>query len=193
MASTASAGSGKTTFRRGLAEYLRRGHRSVVEIDSDGFHNPHQIRYRQGRDSARGYYDDAYDFAALKSRALVPLGPGGNRHIVTKVHDFDSDETVEEQTTVEHDAIVLFDCTFLQRGRLRQYWDEVIYLEVERAVARRRGIARDAAALGGTVAAVDAYDRRYLAAWALYEAEVQPSRQASLVIDNTDFDRPRSA
>jgi uridine kinase len=31
--------------------------RPAVHLDSDGFHNPRDIRYRQGRDSARGYYE----------------------------------------------------------------------------------------------------------------------------------------
>jgi len=186
-------GSGKTTFRRTLAQRLRLGTRQVIEVDSDGFHHTRGIRYRQGRTSARGYYEDAYDFAALERRVLQPLGPGsaGGRRIALKVHDLLSDENVLEETTAEHDSIVLFDCTFLQRGALRDSWDDVIYLAVNGAVARARGVARDAAALGGTVAAGKAYDDRYLPAWAAYEIEEKPRDRATLVVDNTDVDRPR--
>jgi uridine kinase len=51
--------------------------RPVVHLDSDGFHQSRDIRYRQGRESAHGYYEDAYDFSSLVRLTLEPLGPGG--------------------------------------------------------------------------------------------------------------------
>ena len=184
-------GAGKTTFRRALADRLRASSRPVVEVDSDGFHNPRAVRYRQGRASAAGYYEDAYDLAAVEHLVLRPLGPGGDRRIALKIHDLPTDENDLLTATIDASAIVLFDCTFIQRGMLREQWDEVIYLDVEDAVARARGISRDADALGGPSAAADAYDSRYLAACRLYSERENPRERASIVVDNTDLERPR--
>lgn len=186
-------GSGKTTFRRALADELRRGERPVVELDSDGFHHPRGIRYRQGRASGRGYYEDAYDLAALDRLVLRPLGHGGDQRIAVKVHDLASDRVDIVEDRVAANAIVLFDCTFIQRGPLRDAWDEVLYLDVDEDVARARGIARDSAALGGEAAAASAYDTRYLAACRIYRDEERPAERASILIDNTDVHRPRLA
>lgn len=35
------------------------------------------IRYAKGKESARGYYEDAHDYTAFKERLLMPLGPNG--------------------------------------------------------------------------------------------------------------------
>jgi uridine kinase len=144
------------------------------------------VRYRRGRDSARGYYDDAYDFAALADRVLRPLGSGPPFEFATAVHDLASDELVTGATAVaEPDSIVVFDCTFLQRGSLRGLWDAVVWLDCDRAAALRRGVVRDAAALGGEEAAAAAYESRYMAACELYLEQERPFDHASIVVDNT--------
>jgi uridine kinase len=184
-------GAGKTTFRRALAERLRRGSRPVLELDSDGFHHERAVRYRRGPTSARGYYEDAYDLASLERLVLRPLGAGARARIAVKLHDLGTDRPDLVEATVGPRTIVLFDRTFLQRGALRDLWDEVIYLEVDEAVARDRGIARDADALAGPTAAAEAYDGRYLAAGRIYRDEEHPKERASVVVENTDPERPR--
>ncbi len=184
-------GSGKTVFRRALADQLRHLDRTVLELDSDGFHHTRTIRYRQGRVSGRGYYEDAYNLAALESLVLRPLGPDGDRTVAVSVHELATDRVETVQTVVGQDAIVLFDCTFIQRGALREAWDEVLYLDVADDVVRARGVARDSAALGGDAAAEAAYDGRYLAACRIYRDEERPAERASIVIDNTDVHQPR--
>jgi len=180
------SGVGKTTFANDLADAIRTLGRPVIRIDSDGFHHVRAIRHRQGRDSARGYYEDAYDFDALRDLVLVPLGPGGTRRHATKVHDLASDAVVREEADAPADAVVLFGATFLQRGSLREHWDEVIHLDAPEAVAQRRGVDRDALALGGAAAAIAAYESRYTAAFRIYVAEERPNERASILLDHTD-------
>jgi uridine kinase len=143
------------------------------------------------RESGRGYYDDAYDFSSLAGRVLLPLGPGGTRDYAIRVHDLASDATIHDEVAqAPPDAIVLFAATFIQRGRLRDLWDEVIYLDVPEETATARGIARDRDALGRPAAAHAAYEARYMAACRLYVNEQDPSGRASILIDDTDPDAP---
>ena len=184
--STVRAGSGRPRSRTTWHGAVRALGRPVIRIDSDGFHHVRAIRYRQGRDSARGYYEDAYDFDSLRDLVLIPLGPGGSRRFATKVHDLASDAVVREEADAPADAVVLFDATFLQRGSLRDHWDEVVYLHAPEAAAQARGIDRDAVALGGAAAALAAYESRYTAAFRIYLAEERPLERAGIVIDHTD-------
>lgn len=183
-------GSGKSTLTRELVAAIRAGGGVAVHLDSDGFHHTRAVRYRQGRASARGYYEDAYDFEALRSLVLEPLGGAGPFTYAPAVHDMGTDERLDLRASVPADAVVIFDCTFLQRGTLRDLWDEVIYLDTDRATALERGVSRDAAALGGTEAARAAYESRYMAACDLYVAEERPRERASVVVELSDPERP---
>lgn len=175
-------GGGKTTLARWLVAEVERAGRPALHVDSDGFHHGRERRYRQGRDSARGYYDDAYDLDALAERVLQPLGPGGHRRIATKVHDLATDAVAHETTSVPDDAVVVFAATFVQRGDLRELWDEVVWVDTDEATATARGIARDAAALGGEEAARAAYESRYRAACRIYVDEERPRERASIIL-----------
>jgi len=179
-------GSGKTTFARDLAAALTASDRTAIDVDSDGFHHVRAVRYRQGRESARGYYDDAYDLDSLRDLVLRPLGHGGSRRFAEHVHDLATDAVAPRFADAPVDAIVLFAATFVQRGDLRTQWDEVIWLDAPEEVATARGVARDAAALGGTDAAESVYASRYMAACRIYLDEEAPRDRASIVIDHTD-------
>ena len=179
-------GVGKTTFAAELAVAIAALGRPVVQVDSDGFHHVRVVRHRQGRDSARGYYEDAYDLDGLRDLVLVPLAAGPPYRCATRIHDLVTDERVRERAVVPADAIVLFAATFLQRGSLRDHWDDVIYLDAAPRVAQARGVARDADALGGVESATAAYESRYTAACALYLAEQRPQERASILIDHND-------
>ena len=179
-------GAGKTTFARDLAHRLS----AAVVVDSDGFHHVRERRYRQGRESARGYYEDAYDLESVRDLVLLPLGAGGSRRYAEHLHDLATDEVAPRFATAAPGAVVLFAATFIQRGALRDDWDEVVWLDVPEAVATARGVARDAEALGGADAAEAAYASRYSAACRIYLDEQTPRDRASIVIDHTDPGRP---
>lgn len=182
-------GAGKSTFARDLVSRIESTGRPAVHLDSDGFHHPSAHRRRRTDDQARGYYDDAYDFDALAERVLRPLRAGATTY-ATAVLDLQTDEVLDATAEIDPRAVLLFDCTFLQRGALRDLWDEVIWLETDLTVARARGVARDAERLGGAEAAGAAHDARYLAACRIYLAEESPQTRASIVIDHDDPSRP---
>jgi uridine kinase len=184
-------GAGKTTFAGRLAAAFQERGRTVLHVSMDGFHHPRAVRYRQGRGSADGYYEDAYDFAAVRGVLLDPLGPDGDRRIRTAVIDLASDTPVDAPPLeVPDDAVLVVDGSFLQKPALRDAWDVVVYLRATFAAAAERGARRDAAALGGLDAARAAFRDRYHPAQRRYLAECDPDAAADLVVDVEDPAHP---
>lgn len=174
---------GKTTFADALAAALEASGRRIIRASIDGFHQPRAVRHRQGRLSPDGYYEDARDLAALSRYLLEPLGPGGDRRFAIATFDLARDAPIEPAFHLaDEQAVLIVDGTFLQRRELRGQWDFVVYLDVADEEARRRGIERDCAAMGGRSAAASLYDRRYRPAFVRYEKEAGPVENADLVI-----------
>ncbi|MEP7025883.1 MAG: hypothetical protein ABJB47_19210 [Actinomycetota bacterium] len=183
--------SGKSTLAREVTAAVAAARRPVILLTMDGYHHPRAHRYRQGRLSARGYYDDAYDFAAFAANVLIPLGPGGDRRYREQIIDLPSDEP-RDGPLVEapRDAVLVVDGSFLQRPELAPHWDQVIFVRTSLPVARARGTARDAEQLGGLAEAGRMFDIRYHAAARRYLAAVGPEEHATLVVDNDDLAHP---
>jgi uridine kinase len=183
---------GKTTFADLLAAALRNRGVDAIRVTMDSFHNPREIRHRQGRMSSDGYYEDAYDFAAAASDLLAPFGLGGSGRYRPRVHDLETDRAVDDNWEVaSEDSVLIVDGSFLQRAELTGLWDVVVYLDVDFDAAAERGVARDAEAFGGADAARDAFAQRYHAACRRYVSEVDPLSRATIVIDNNELGRPR--
>lgn len=184
--------SGKSMLAGELAQAVTGCGRRVIRMTMDGFHHHREHRYRRGRMSGEGYYDDAFNFAALAQHVLVPLGPGGTRRYRTRVIDLASDERIEEPALeAPVDAVLILDGSFLQRPELAGLWDHLIFVNTSLAVARSRGVCRDADRLGGQAAAERAFDERYHAASRIYLDTVRPAENATLIVDNDDLARPR--
>jgi uridine kinase len=112
---------GKTMLANELAQFIDGLGRPVIRASIDGFHNPAAIRRRRGSASPEGYFEDSFNYDALLSALLQPLGPSGSRDFRRAVFDFRADQPVE--TPIEHappNAILLFDGVFLLRPRLRE-------------------------------------------------------------------------
>jgi uridine kinase len=182
--------SGKSTLARELAAPVSELGRPVIHVSMDGFHHPRAWRHRQGRESARGYYEDAYDFAALARELLEPLGPTGDRHYRTSVIDLETDTaTAEPAKTAPKDAVLLVDGTFLQRPEIRELWDVRVWVSTPLRIARQRGIERDADLLGGSEAAERLFAKRYHGAARIYINAVAPAQRATVVFGNDDHER----
>jgi uridine kinase len=180
-------GAGKSVFAGHLAARLRDAGRTVVHASVDDFHRPRAERYRRGRDSPAGFWLDSFDYDRLRSDLLDPLSRAGSRRYRTAVHDLVTDQRLDEpwQTAADGTVLVL-DGLFLHRDELAGYWDLSVFLDVPFAVTARRMAARD-----GTSADPDHPTmRRYVGAQQLYFESCRPAQRASIVIDNTDWDRP---
>jgi uridine kinase len=188
-------GAGKTCFATELAHELRRRERPVIRASVDGFHHPRAVRYRRGRSSPLGFYEDSYDYAALERALLAPLRRGGNGWYRLAVHDVDIDAVIErDEEEAPPDAILVLDGIFLHRDELRDAWDYSIFLDVPFDVSIPRGAARDAgdsARDAGDADPTSAANHRYVEGQRIYVARAQPHTRASIVIDNTDLTNPR--
>jgi uridine kinase len=102
---------GKTT----LADELARRLPGAERLCADDFLQPPEVRYRQGRESPVGYYEDSFDYARLRRAVLAS------------------------------DGLLIADGIFLQRPELNDLWDFRIFIEIDPDESIRRGVARDGA------------------------------------------------
>jgi uridine kinase len=183
---------GKSMLADELGEVLGPHGRQVIRLRMDDFHNARGQRYRRGRRSARGYYEDAYAFEALARDVLEPLGEGGDRRYRRCLRDLRTDEEIEDAWELAaDDAIVLVDGTFLQRPEVVALWDTRIFVATSFAVARQRAMARDAGLFGGAEATARIYEERYHAACRRYLQAVDPESLATHVVRNDEPLGPR--
>jgi uridine kinase len=184
-------GSGKTTLAAHLRLALVRHGRSVIAVRADDFHHPRAVRYRRGRESAEGYYRDAFDTALLRRSVLDPLDPGGDACIRMRGFDLERDVAIDEEPhRVRAGDIVLVEGSFLLRPELRGGFDYAVFVRASFETAERRGASRDAVALGSEDNARRLYRVRYHAAQRIHLDEIDVERDADAVFDTEDLERP---
>jgi uridine kinase len=184
---------GKTSLADELQAILQAATpRPVIRASIDRFHNPREVRYRQGPDSPEGYYEDSFDLPELKRSLLDPLGPGGDRTIRTELFDFHANEPVQSNAVqVAADAVLLFDGVFLLRPELAGCWDFTIFVQVTFETVLARVVQRDRATLGDEQTIISRYRRRYIPAQRHYLEACRPAERADVVIGNDDPEIPR--
>lgn len=180
-------GTGKTVFAVKLTKHLISKNTNAIHVSIDGFHNNKDTRYRQGRNSAKGYYEDSYDEIAFVEKVLKS-SQLANPHYTTAIHDLKTDQYLDiEPTNIEATTVLITDGAYLFKPHYRQHWDLRIYLKTSFEIAMGRGVKRDKDLLGGFELARDKYERRYHKASRIYQTENDPEAIADIVIDNSDF------
>jgi uridine kinase len=179
--------SGKTMLADELAGRLAAAGMAVIRASIDGFHRPRAERYARGSSSPEGYLDDSFDYDALKSCLLVPLGPGGDLRCRTAVFDFRTESPVaSEMLTAPRDAVLLFDGVFILRDELRSYWDFSIFVDAGFDVTLARALTRDLPLFGSEEAVRERYEQRYIPGEMLYLERHRPRDHADAVVRNDD-------
>ena len=100
---------GKTT----LADELARLRPEAERLSADDFLRPPEERYRRGRESPVGYFEDSFDHDPLRRAVLAANG------------------------------LLIVDGIFLLRAELNDLWDLRIFIDIELDESIRRGVARD--------------------------------------------------
>ncbi|TNP02824.1 hypothetical protein FHY65_17780 [Bacillus cereus] len=183
--------SGKTTFANELAEEIKKRGLPVTRASIDDFHNPRVIRYAKGKESARGYYEDAHDYTAFKERLLMPLGPNGNLQYETISHNLITDMSVHnEPLLATQNMILIVDGTFLLKKDVAYLFDYKFFVDTNFEIARKRGAKRETEAFGSYEEAEKMFLNRYHAACKLYIDEHNPKELADVLFENSKFDDP---
>lgn len=163
----------------------------VVRASIDRWHHPADVRRRAGALSPLGYYRDSFDLAGLDRELLHPF-QAGYPAVRTQAYDHCVERTVEAHPApVAARSVLVLDGVFLLRPELRPRWTLAVRLEIPPAETLRRALLRDVAAFGSAAEVRTRYEKRYLPAQALYDAEVDPRLHAHVVVDNTEPDLPR--
>jgi uridine kinase len=183
---------GKTTLADDLAGLVEGQQQPVIRASLDGFHRPRAERYRQGADSPEGYYEDSFDYLALRNALLLPLGPDGTRVYQRAIFDHRADAPLSSPPErAAEDAILLFDGIFLLRPELDGVWDYRIFVEAALEVALQRALVRDRELPGSPAGIEDRYLQRYFPAQRMYLDRIQPHQRADAVVVNDDPTHPR--
>ena len=181
-------GSGKTTFAADLAAAVRLFGRPVVSVSLDDFHNVRAVRYRQGRESPHGFWQDSYNYPRFAGDVLDPFAPGGTRRYRPAAHDLADDAVLDPPwRTAPPGTVLIVDGLFLHRDEIGDVWDLSVFLDVPFAVTARRMAHRD----GTNPDPEHPSMRRYVEAQRIYFAACSPQQRADILIDIEYFDEPR--
>lgn len=183
---------GKTTLADKLAVRLKECNRQIIRASIDGFHNPKAIRYRKGRNSPNGYYQDSFNHHLIIDKLLKPLSSGDLKYKEV-VFDYRIDDEVNVPSKkADKDAILIMDGIFLFRPELLNYWDIKIFLDVSFDMTLQRAIkrAKDQETPDSEQEIIDIYNRRYIPGQRLYFQEASPQEKVDILIDNTNYENP---
>ncbi|KRV50741.1 uridine kinase [Wenjunlia vitaminophila] len=158
-----------------LVEPLRLRGRPVLRVGAWDFLRPASVRLEHGHTDPDAYYEDWLDAGALRREVLDPLATeGGDGRVLPSLWDARRDRaTRAEYVTLPEGGVLLVDGTLLL-GRWLPF-DLVVHLSLSSGALARRTPDELAWTL-------PAYDR--------YATEVEPTRQATVVVRADDPRRP---
>ncbi len=183
--------SGKTMLADELVDSLQAKNRIAIRVSVDDFHNPRSIRYQQGRNSPQGFYDDSFNYHAIITNVLEPLGPEGNLKYRPVFFDLRTDsEACSPLRQARPDAVLIFEGIFLHRPELRNYWDFSVFVHSDFDVTIKRAEARDLQLFETAEKVREMYEKRYVPGQKIYLNNASPSSLADVIWNNNDIENP---
>jgi uridine kinase len=184
--------SGKTSLGHELAARIADRGRPVFRASLDDFKRPWRDRHLYDRETGEGYYRNAFDVDAARTLLLEPSGPTANGVVsLCSIDPITQIEHAAHTTAMPPNGVLIVDGVFAFRPNINAYWDLRVWVEIDDELSVQRGVARDAEMLGDARKAEELHRTRYLVGERLYIAEVDPRSLVDVILDNTDFDRPR--
>ncbi|PKR88563.1 uridine kinase [Pleomorphomonas diazotrophica] len=185
-------GAGKTSFGHEIAQHLAQLGRPAFRACLDDFKKSWNDGHLYDRSTGEGYYRNAYDYQAVRSLLLNPLGPAGSGNCsLCSIDPITQTDYSKESIYIPPNGVLVVDGVFGFRPELVGLWEVRIWLEAEREEAFKRGTERDAGQ-GVTLRRVhDVHKSRYEAADDIYIQEVNPAVCADIVVDNTELAAPK--
>ncbi|MFI7227360.1 uridine kinase [Nonomuraea angiospora] len=182
--------SGKTSFGHELAEQIVRAGRPALRATLDDFKKPWKDRHLYDRESGEGYYRNAYDYEAVKRLLLEPgRSAEAGACALCGIDPLTQIDHSGTTTPLAADSVVVVDGVFAFRPEIDKYWDFRIWMDVDAELSVRRGAERDQDWAGSEAESI--HRNRYLVAERIYLEEADPLPRMDVIIDNTDFARPR--
>jgi uridine kinase len=174
--------SGKTTYATKLVKKLKKHtDRQIIYASIDGFHNLQEIRYKQGKDSPKGYYKDSFNHDAIKSLLLDPLS-NGDLNYKTAIFDWRSNKKVEMPfEKAKKNAILIFEGIFLFRPEFVDYFDLKIWLDINFDTMVERAVNRDPERKGLR----ESCKKKYIPGQKIYIKKAKPKLKADIIINNS--------
>ena len=181
---------GKTSLGHELARAVAGRGRPVLRASLDDFKRPWSERHLYDRFSGEGYYRNAFDREAACRLLLDPSAPAADGLVsLCSIDPITQIDHSAVQSAMPPSGVLIVDGVFAYRPEINDYWDLRIWIEIDPELSVRRGIERDRELDGEEAEAL--HRDRYLAGEMLYIDEVDPRSFVEVIIDNTDFDRPR--
>lgn len=181
-------GSGKSYIGDEISRTLIDKGISVIRSSTDYFHNPRNVRYKLGKGSPKGYFEDSFNYPKLKELLLNTLKKSNSKFCRTKYFNHKTDSVVNENPIeIKNNSILIFDGIFLHRKELKDYWDYSIFLNVSRKESLHRCYLRDSS---GSPDIDSPKNTRYVKGQKIYLNKCFPEQIASIVINNENYDLP---
>lgn len=183
--------SGKTTFSKNLSKHLLKLDRHIINVSLDNFHNQKIIRYKDGRTSPEGYFNNAYNIDGILSHLLQPIAIAPNYKYKSKIHDLKTDQILDlPWENANQNSILIVEGSFSLRKKLNSFYDFKIFLDVKPQISEDRAAVRDAHLFDSPEAARIMTRNRYLEAHKIYLNEESPKKYADIIINNNEPTNP---
>jgi uridine kinase len=185
-------GAGKTSLGHELARELSRRGRPVLRASLDDFKRPWSERHLYDRVTGEGYYRNAFDREAACRLLLEPSSPTADGIVaLCSIDPLTQIDHSDVKSMMPSNGVLVVDGVFSYRPTINTYWDLRVWVDIAPELSVRRGMERDAEMIGDRTEAEALHRDRYLAGEQLYIREVDPKSFVEVIVDNTDFERPR--
>ena len=182
---------GKTVLANELAKKLRGMGRFVIRSGLDSFHNPKEIRHRQGRMSIKGYIEDSFDYKSVCKEILIPLGPKGDGMYREGIFDYKKEQLAEKSTSLAPiDSILIFEGVMLFNNKLKDMFDYRILVHCSEDEVMKRAKERDHEHFGSIDILKEKYFQRFLPGQRIHVEKNKPHETADAVIFNSNPENP---